>query len=79
MNIQFQYPQAFWLLALIPFLLLLFLVYQSWKRKARKKIGDVHLVKELSKNHSRTKTIIKFSLVAIAFACGCIALANPRI
>ncbi|HTM93086.1 MAG TPA: VWA domain-containing protein, partial [Flavisolibacter sp.] len=47
--------------------------------KARKKIGDVHLVKELSKNHSRTKTIIKFSLVAIAFACGCIALANPRI
>jgi Ca-activated chloride channel family protein len=42
-------------------------------------MGDVHLVKELSKNHSRTKTIIKFSLVAIAFACGCIALANPRI
>lgn len=39
----------------------------------------MHLVKELSKNHSRTKTIIKFSLVAIAFACGCIALANPRI
>jgi Ca-activated chloride channel family protein len=78
-NIQFQYPQAFWLLALIPFLLLLFFVYQSWKRKARKKIGDVHLVKELSKNHSRTKTVIKFSLIAIAFACGCIALANPRI
>lgn len=42
-------------------------------------MGDVHLVKELSKNHSSTKTIIKFSLVAIAFACGCIALANPRI
>jgi Ca-activated chloride channel family protein len=78
-NIQFQYPQVFWLLILIPFFLLLFLIYQSWKRKARKKIGDVHLVKELSKNHSRPKTIIKFSLVAIAFACGCIALANPRI
>ena len=79
MNIQFQYPQAFWLLALIPFFLLLFLLYQSWKRRARKRIGDVHLVKELSKTHSRTKTVLKFLLIVIAFACGCIALANPRI
>lgn len=79
MNVQFQYPQAFWLLTLIPFLLLLFFIYQSWKRKARKRIGDVHLVKELSKNHSRNKTLIKFFLIIIAFACGCIALANPRI
>jgi Ca-activated chloride channel family protein len=79
MNIQFQYPQAFWLLALLPFFLLLFLAYQSWKRKARKKIGDVLLVKELSKNHSRTKTVLKFLFIALAFACGCIALANPRL
>jgi Ca-activated chloride channel homolog len=78
-NVQFQYPQAFWLLALIPFFLLLFLVYQSWKGKARKRIGDVHLVKELTKNHSRTKTVFKFLMIAIAFACGCIALANPRV
>lgn len=78
-NLQFQYPQALWLLTLIPFFLLLFLVYQSWKSKARKRIGDVALVKELSKNHSRTKTVFKFFLIAIAFACGCVALANPRI
>lgn len=79
MNIQFQYPQAFWLLALIPFFLLLFLAYQSWKTKTRRKIGDVQLVKELSKNHSRTKAVIKFFFIAFAFACGCVALANPRI
>lgn len=67
------------MLTLIPFFLLLFLIYQSWKRRVRKGIGDVGLVKELLKNHSRTKTLIKFSMVALAFACGCIALANPRI
>jgi Ca-activated chloride channel homolog len=78
-NVQFQHPQAFWLLALIPFLLLLFLFYQSWKKKAGKKIGDVFLVKELSKNHSGIKTVLKFLCIAIAFACGCIAVANPRI
>jgi Ca-activated chloride channel family protein len=78
-NIQFQYPQTFWLLALIPFFLLLFLVYLSWKKKATKKIGDKHLVKALTQNHSRQKTFLKFFLVALAFACGCIALANPRV
>jgi len=78
-NIQFQYPQAFWLLTLLPLFLLLFFLYQSWKKKARKRIGDAHLVKELSKNHSRIKIVLKFLLITIAFACGCIALANPRI
>lgn len=79
MDYQFQYPEALWLLALIPFFLLLFLFYQLWKRKAGKRIGDPRLVKEVSKNHSPAKTIVKISLLLIAFACGCIALANPRI
>jgi Ca-activated chloride channel family protein len=78
-DIQFQYPQVFWLLALLPLFLLLFLLYQFWKRKAISKIGDAPLVNEASKNHSPTKTFLKFLLVAIAFACGCIAVANPRI
>lgn len=79
MDFQFQYPEALWLLALIPFFLLLFFLYQSWKKKAEKKIGDVRLVNELQSNHSSAKTILKFSLLLIAFALGCFALANPRI
>jgi Ca-activated chloride channel family protein len=78
-DIQFQYPQALWLLTLVPFAFLLFLLYQSWKRKARKKIGDVHLVKELSRNHSAPKTAVKFLLIALAFGLGVVALANPRV
>lgn len=79
MNIQFQYPQAFWLLVLLPFFLLLFLLFQQWKKRTRKKIGDPGLVNELSKNHSPVKSVLKFVLVSLAFACGCVALANPRI
>ena len=79
MDIQFQYPQALWLLTLVPFAFLLFLLYQSWKRKARKRIGDVHLVKELSRNHSAPKTAVKFLLIALAFGLGVVALANPRV
>lgn len=49
-----------------------------WKRRAAARLGDPHLVKELFKGRSTGKTVIKFSLVTIAFALGCIALANPR-
>lgn len=42
-------------------------------------MGDVQLVKALSENHSSAKSFLKFFLIAIAFACGCVALANPRI
>lgn len=79
MNIQFQYPQAFWLLVLVAFFLLLFMLYQSWKRKSAKRMGDLSLVKAQSRSHSGVKSILKFLLVTIAFACGCIALANPRV
>ena len=79
MNIQFQYPQALWLLALVPFFVLVFLSYRLWRKKAIKRIGDAQLVKQLTKNYSPVKTTIKFSLLTLAFACGCIALANPRV
>jgi len=78
LNFQYQYPQAFYLFVLIPCFLVLFFLYQSWKKRSVKKMGDVKLVKDLYKNHSSAKSNIKFCLVAIAFAGGCLALANPR-
>ena len=78
MNIQFQYPQAFWLLAAIPVFILLFSFYLLWRRRAVKRMGDAGLVKALTPTHSTGKVIYKFSLFLIAFALGCVAIANPR-
>lgn len=77
-NIQFQYPEALWLLALVPVFVLLFLAYLQWKKRAAKRIGDARLVQALTKSYSKPKTIIKFTLLATAFALGCVAVANPR-
>jgi Ca-activated chloride channel family protein len=76
--LQFQYPEAFWLLLLIPAFILLFFYYTNWKRKAFKRIGDEKLVKKLFSGYSPVKSLIKFCLLLIAFILGCIALANPR-
>ena len=42
-------------------------------------MGDARLVKQLYPTHSNTKEIIKLCLLLLAFALGCIALANPRL
>jgi Ca-activated chloride channel family protein len=78
MNFQFQYPEAFWLLLLVPLLLFLYGYYLLWRKRTVKKIGDARLVADLTKNHSPLKASLKFFLFLLAFTLGCIALANPR-
>lgn len=79
MSIQFQYPEALWLLVLVPVVLLIYLFYLKWRKKVAKQLGDERLIAELTGNHSSRKALLKFSLFTLAFAIGCITLANPRI
>ncbi|MBA2328811.1 MAG: VWA domain-containing protein [Flavisolibacter sp.] len=76
---SFQYPLALWLLALIPIFIILYVLYIFWRRNIVKKIGDKGLVKELYNSFSSTKSFLKFLFLLIAFACGVVAIANPRV
>ncbi len=78
MNFQYQFPEAFWLLLILPLLLLLYGFYLAWRKNTAKKIGDPRLVAALTKSHSNLKARTKFFLFLAAFALGCLALANPR-
>jgi Ca-activated chloride channel family protein len=78
LNIQFQYPEAFWLLALVPLFGLLYFLYFSWRKRTARQLGDPMLVAELTRSHSPRKVLLKFILLTVAFAIGCITLANPR-
>jgi Ca-activated chloride channel homolog len=79
LNYQFQYPEALWLLLMLPFFVLLFIFYRLWKKKKAEKVGDAALVKNLYASHSSFKEIGKIFLVLFAYACGVMALANPRV
>jgi Ca-activated chloride channel family protein len=78
LDFQYQYPHAFWLLTAIILFLLIYFGYLLWKRRAIRRMGNPELVKALSKNHSSLKSGIKFTLLLLAFALGCLALSNPR-
>lgn len=78
MSWQYQYPQALWLLTGLGLLLLIYWGYARWKRRTARKMGDERLIGTLTKNHSKLKSGIKFSLLLLGFALGCLALTNPR-
>ena len=77
-DLQFQYPEAFWLLGFLPFFLLLYFIYRAWRRKAMRRIGDPQLVKELFPNHAPRRSWVRIFLLLMVFALGCLAIANPR-
>jgi Ca-activated chloride channel family protein len=69
----------FWLLLIIPVIVVLFLVLQIWKRYVQKKFANNRLLKKLSPNRSTFKPILKLLVLCLAFVCLTIAMVNPKI
>lgn len=69
----------FWVLGIIPVIILFFLLLQFWKYRTQRKFADKALLKKLSPNTSLFKSILKLIVLSLAFACLAIALVNPKI
>ena len=69
----------FWVLGIIPVIILFFLVLQFWKHRTQRKFADKQLLKRLSPNTSLFKSVLKIIVLCLAFACLAIALVNPKI
>ena len=69
----------FWLLAIVPVLLLLLIAVLIWKKRKQSQFADKDLLKKLSPNQSVFKTILKIVVLCLAIACLTIALVNPKI
>ncbi|MFN0035879.1 MAG: VWA domain-containing protein [Saprospiraceae bacterium] len=72
---QFQHPEFLWLLAAVPFLVLLLLGYGLWRRNALARLGDTS---RLMPVFSTLKFWTKGALLALALACLAVAWANPQ-
>lgn len=69
----------FWVLTIIPVIVLCFLVLHFWKYKTQQKFADKQLLKRLSPNRSVFKSVLKLIVLSLAFACFAIALVNPKV
>jgi Ca-activated chloride channel family protein len=69
----------FWVLGIIPIIILIFLMLHFWRYRAQNKFADKQLLNKLSPNKSVFKSILKIIVLSLAFACLAIALVNPKI
>ena len=77
MDIQYQHPELIMGLMALPFVGLLFWYVLRWKSSVTTKIGDERLVKELTRDHSPIKYILKFGFALLAFTAVIVAMVNP--
>jgi Ca-activated chloride channel family protein len=78
-DFQLEEKVWFWLLLVIPVIILLFAMLQFWKYKTQKRFASSKLLKRLSPNQSLFKSILKIVVLSLAIACFAIALVNPKI
>lgn len=77
--IQLDEKIYFYLLFIIPVMIMLFVLLQIWKKRTRKKFADLSLLKRLTPNRSSFKSSLKlmFFLLGITFLT--LGLVNPKI
>ncbi len=76
---RLAHPEYMYALAVLPAILLLYFYNLRWKKKARKKFGDLTLMEKLSPNVSKTKPVTKLILILLGIALIIVACANPQI
>ncbi len=74
---RFEHHIFLWaIIAIIPLLLIVFLLVQNWKNRKRKQFGNQEIIKRLMPNVSKTLPVIKFILYVIAMVSLLLGLAN---
>lgn len=76
---ELDHPYYFWLLALLPVVLVLFIAMRIWRKKARQRFGDYELLKRLAPEQSRPKQWLKLVLILLTITSLSLALVNPKV
>lgn len=77
--VQFDETLYFYLLGIIPVMVLLFLMLQVWKKSKQKAFANTQMLKRLAPDRSLFKSTLKLILLLLGIASLVIALANPKI
>ncbi|WP_047417284.1 VWA domain-containing protein [Cellulophaga sp. Hel_I_12] len=77
--IQLEEKIYFYLLFILPVLVVLFVVLQFWKKRTQKKFGDLDLLKRVTPDKSIFKSSFKLLLFLLGLSLLIIGLVNPKI
>ena len=77
--VQFEEKLYFYLLGIIPVLVLLFLLLQVWKKSKQREFADSKLLKRLAPEKSGLKSTLKLIFLLLGISFLVLALVNPKI
>jgi len=75
---RFAHINFLYLLALIPVLTVLLVLFLVWRKKALQRFGEFPLILRMIPEYSTARLIFKFILLMLALACLIVALADPQ-
>lgn len=76
--IQLDEKAYFYLLGVIPVLVVLYVIHQLWRRRAQRRFADARLLRRLAPDRSFFKPQLKFLLLLGALALLVVGLVNPK-
>lgn len=77
--IQLDEKSYLYLLAIIPVMVVLFVLLQFWKKRTQRKFADLTLLKQLTPDRSNFKSSLKLIFILLGIASLTLALVNPKI
>jgi Ca-activated chloride channel family protein len=75
---KIEEPIYFYLLAIIPILIVVFLLAFYWKKRAQRQFSKSLLLERLAPNSSTFKSILKFVMLILGLSFLIISLVNPK-
>ncbi|MCK0188636.1 VWA domain-containing protein [Arenibacter sp. F20364] len=76
--IQLDEKSYLYLLAIIPVMVVLFLLLQIWKKSTQRKFAELALLKRLTPDRSNFKSTLKLIFILLGIASLTMALVNPK-
>lgn len=76
--LRFQYIQLLYLLALIPLMTLVYLLFRRWQKKATERWANKILLKSIRGDYSKAKSTTRFVFFTIATLFLIVAIADPQ-
>ncbi len=75
---QLEAPIYFYLLAIIPLLVVVFFGTLFWKKRTQKKFADFNLLQKIAPNYSVFKAVLKLTFLCLGLALLILSLVNPK-
>lgn len=76
---RIEEPIYFYMLLIIPAMVLIFLLVVLWKKRAQKRFAEAFILSKLAPNRSNFKSVLKLIFLSVGMAFLILGLTNPKI